>query len=38
LITAEETIRNPNVILETELVVRASCGANVSSAQALPVP
>jgi LacI family transcriptional regulator len=38
LITAEETIRNPNVILETELVVRASCGANVNSAQALPVP
>jgi LacI family transcriptional regulator len=32
LITAEETIRNPNIILETELVVRASCGANVSSA------
>jgi LacI family transcriptional regulator, galactose operon repressor len=32
LITAEEAIRNPNVILETELVVRASSGANVNGA------
>lgn len=27
LIAGDEPIRNPNVILETELVVRASCGA-----------
>ncbi len=32
LIAAEEAIRNPNVVLETELIVRASSGANVGSA------
>jgi LacI family transcriptional regulator len=29
LITAEEAIRNPSVILETELIVRTSCGAKL---------
>jgi LacI family transcriptional regulator len=32
LIAAEEEIRNPNVFLETELVVRESCGANLAKA------
>ncbi len=32
LITAEEAIRNPSVILDTELVVRDSCGAKLVEA------
>ena len=30
LVTAEDEVRNPNVILETELVVRESCGASLA--------